>query len=50
MVDFRDRVNSVLKACTKNFGEKVLYYPPDRSGSFEITGIFDNDYHDSFYG
>ena len=44
MVDFRDRVNRVLKACTKNFGEKVLYYPPDRSGSFEITGIFDNDY------
>lgn len=44
MVDFRDRVNRVLKSCTNTFGESCLYYPPDRNGSYTLQGIFDNDY------
>ena len=43
-MDFRDRVNRVLKSCTNTFGEDVLYYPPDKNGSFKLRGIFDNDY------
>jgi hypothetical protein len=43
MVDFRDRVNKILKHCTNNFGECVEYYP--RSGGiYKIRGIFDNDF------
>lgn len=42
MRDFRDRVNNLLRHCTKNFGEQVVYYPK-RGGSHKIEGIFDND-------
>lgn len=43
MKDFRDRVNSVLRHCTSNFGEQVTYYPRD-GGTKKIRAIFDNNY------
>lgn len=43
MIDFRDRVSRVLNLGKKNFGEVVTFYPK-AGGSFEITGIFDNEY------
>lgn len=44
MVDFRDRVDKVLKSCTREFGEDCTYYPSDRNGSYKLRGIFDNDW------
>lgn len=43
MKDFRDRVNNVLKKCTNAFGEVVTYYPRT-GGSYNLRGIFDNEY------
>lgn len=43
MVDFRDRVDKLLSKCTNTFGECVTYYP-QRGGSYQIRGIFDNEY------
>jgi len=42
-VDFRDRVNNLLKSATKAFGELVEYYP-SIGGTYEIRAIFDNEY------
>lgn len=44
MIDFRDRVSRILNHSKNNFGEKCTIYPKDSGGSFEIVGIFDNDY------
>lgn len=43
MIDFRDRVDKILKACTRNFGEEV-FLMPKRGGRYSIKGIFDNEY------
>ena len=43
MVDFRDKVNKILKHCTKNFGEDVQYYPSS-GGTYCLRAIFDNDF------
>lgn len=43
MVDFRDRVNRILKSSTKTFGEPITYYPK-KGGVYKIRGIFDHDY------
>lgn len=43
MKDFRDRVDRILNKCTNTFGESVSYYPQN-GGSYQIRGIFDNDY------
>jgi len=43
MKDFRDRVDRVLRHCTKTFGEQVTYYPQS-GGSYKLQAIFDNDF------
>mgnify|MGYP005989024993 CR=1 FL=1 len=43
MRNFRNRVDRLLKHCTDNFGEKVIYYPCS-GGSYSIEAIFDNNY------
>lgn len=43
MVDFRDRVNRVLKHSMGVFGEPVTVYPK-AGGSYKVEGIFDTDY------
>ncbi len=43
MVDFRDRVDKVLNICTNNFGEMCTLYP-DLGGSYDLRGIFDNNF------
>lgn len=43
MVDFRSRTDRVLKHCTKQFGEPVMFYPA-KGGAYEIRGIFDHEY------
>lgn len=42
-IDFRDRVNKVLNHAKNNFGEDAILYPK-KGGSYNIRGIFDNDY------
>jgi hypothetical protein len=42
-VDFRDRVDRILKSSTKTFGEQVTYYPKV-GGVVQIQAIFDHDY------
>ena len=43
MVDFRARVDSVLKKATATFGEECKFYPKE-GGCFIVNGIFDNTY------
>lgn len=43
MVDFRERVDRVLNLCKKEFGEDAILYPKS-GGSYDIRGIFDNEY------
>lgn len=43
MVDFRDRVDKLLKVATRTFGEDVTFMPRV-GGLYVIKGIFDNDY------
>lgn len=43
MRDFRERVDRVLKHCTKTFGESVQYYPQS-GGSHKLQAIFDNEF------
>jgi hypothetical protein len=42
MIDFRDRVSRILNLSKKNFGEPCVHYP-NAGGSFNFTGIFDNE-------
>lgn len=42
-IDFRDRVNRILNLSTKEFGEAAVLRPAS-GGSFNIRGIFDNEY------
>ncbi len=43
MVDFRDRVDKILNAATRNFGEDVVWMPTN-GGRYVIKGIFDHEY------
>tara|TARA_R110000803_G_scaffold162194_1_gene225791 strand:+ start:6796 stop:7152 length:357 start_codon:yes stop_codon:yes gene_type:complete len=43
MVDFRDRVDKLLKVATKVIGE-TCEWRPLQGGIYQIKGIFDNDY------
>lgn len=43
MVDFRSRVDSVLKKATATFGEECKFFPKE-GGVFLLSGIFDNTY------
>jgi hypothetical protein len=43
MIDFRDRVNKLLKTATKVFGEEIILMPK-KGGQYKIKGIFDNEY------
>lgn len=43
MVDFRDRVDRILKASTHVFGEEVTLLPL-KGGRYSIKGIFDNEW------
>ena len=43
MVDFRSRVDSVLKKATATFGEECKFFPKE-GGCFVLNGIFDNTY------
>lgn len=42
MVDFRNRVDRVLKHCTTTFGEEVRLFPK-AGGTYSIRAIFDNE-------
>lgn len=43
MVDFRSRVDSVLKKSMDTFGEECKFFPKE-GGCFVVNGIFDNTY------
>lgn len=42
-MDFRHRVNRILKSATRTFGENVTYFP-NVGGAFVIRAIFDNEF------
>lgn len=44
MTDFRVKVDRVLSAGVKTFGETVEFYPAS-GGIFPVRAIFDNSYH-----
>ena len=41
--DFRDRTSKLLNHAKREFGESAVYYPVE-GGSYNIRGIFDNEY------
>lgn len=43
MVDFRDRVDRILDASLRNFGEEIILLP-QAGGRKKIRGIFDNEF------
>lgn len=43
MVDFRERVDGILRRCTDTFGEQVTLYPK-KGGVHKIRAIFDNEH------